>query len=811
MPGTPPIRQHWQLPRSWIHLQPDPQMIGQFFEPHSDDTSSALESWSYHVEQAVHAALKQAHQQSPAQQPYAGLPKSYRGRCKPVKLSKVPITPMIKHGRAGDYQPPVMQPTCEMIRLTRQIRRIQSLMRRLQHVADRPINDKTQLQLQQEWHCIRKGPGLDASFVTWIQDFPHMLPLPPLPTTDYLQQLLRVMQPALNTKCSDYLQQKKKHIEYLKQRDLKFQGKKQAFQQIREQGPGLMNHVTVTHEHQAELQQAPQHGLVQLRCSERPECKVGQECTIELFQQQPAPAVHALALEMATQLVRDQHREACQLLQEHNDVHVYHPLLYRTPWFELMRTLQFNHPAPELLEVPQVAQIIFTDGTCLLPTSKRFRWAAFAIVAPKVSEHIILENLHAPLTYHIAHHFEVLGVAHVKGRQTINRAELSAVVHTLEFDATRPVGTDSQYVLNCHKLILHSPNLSRLHQHDDWDLLCRWHTLIWTRGLVTHLIKIKAHQDWTQQPSDLQLLTLGNAVADSVVKTVSENMHRDYLDLMRQEHDSDQQARRFLQQQWSLRQDLAVMRKHLLDQQPEAVSFGPQAALKTFIQWTVPVFHTFSDIQDEQLYHVSKWGTVFTALLVEWLRTIRWISLDPGEHENTEESQSITWMELLFNFMLTTQTDVPHKWTTPSGTIAYATGAHDCVWTREQLTLNGAVFSLQGAVRHAENLFEQTWVPKNRGNLVASVYKLGATTFRKGFQQRPELLLQEETMRWISSYLELSIAEGKTNFDTLPIIPRRDAVVTTSVLPPVQNSWSDREAKYHQWQLTKRKKRLSGG
>lgn len=168
-------------------------------------------------------------------------------------------------------------------------------------------------------------------------------------------------------------------------------------------------------------------------------------------------------------------------------------------------------------------------------------------------------------------------------------------------------------------------------------------------------------------------------------------------------------------------------------------------------------------------------------------------------------------MELLFNFMLTTQRDVPHRWTSPNGTVVYATGAHDDTWSRDQFTLNDVIFSLQGAVRRLEHLLDTALVPKARGHLVSSIHKLGSTTFKKGFLQRPQMLLQEETVGFVTQYLATCTLDGKTHFDHLPQIPVREAVLYTSVLPPAENGWRAREQRYHQWRQTKRKKRLSGG
>lgn len=255
--------------------------------------------------------------------------------------------------------------------------------------------------------------------------------------------------------------------------------------------------------------------------------------------------------------------------------------------------------------------------------------------------------------------------------------------------------------------------------------------------------------------------------------------------------------------QWTLRQELVAARKQLLEQQeiPSEYSFAGIFELYCNGEVLQPVPFPIP-MEVEHLLHISKWGSYFSALLLTWLPTLKWPSLDSLEHSE----HTVTWMELLFNFMLAAQIHVPQRWTLPDNTTIYVMLDDEGPWNATQFTLNDAIFSFQGAVRHLEVLLDTALVPKTRGNLVSSIYKLGSSNFKKGFLQRPQMSSQADTMQWVVDYLTQHTVSRKTHFEELPMIPERPAIVRTQIQIPEDNSWKDRQFRYRQWQLSRRKR-----
>lgn len=294
---------------------------------------------------------------------------------------------------------------------------------------------------------------------------------------------------------------------------------------------------------------------------------IDRRATIAFFQKQEGQAKHALSLQMiggwmtqhqkthfvdiedkcifcdkpdsqyrqlleceATAMTRDRHRDTCNHLEEGALVSVIHPVAFRTPWFDMLRTLQFQLPEPQLTEPAQTAICLFTDGSTL-NGNKKFPQSAYAIVAPKVSVECILAHSHFSVNDHVEHHFDVLGVAHVTGKQSNNRAELFAVVVAHEKQTQLPVVTDSGYVLSMHALLRATPALHMLHKRANWDLLQRWHVLIWDKQLNTPTVKVAAHQELLALRGMDLFHAIGNGVADVAAKRACTQLHVDYLDM----------------------------------------------------------------------------------------------------------------------------------------------------------------------------------------------------------------------------------------------------------------------------------------
>ena len=105
-----------------------------------------------------------------------------------------------------------------------------------------------------------------------------------------------------------------------------------------------------------------------------------------------------------------------------------------------------------------------------------------------------------------------------------------------------------------------------------------------------------------------------------------------------------------------LRSDLSFMRSRLLKEDPVCVD--PDEKINKLIQWSVQPFRIFRiPLELHYIVHASRWGTSYTATLVEWISTLEW----PLELDNARPPIGITWVELAVNFLLLSQKIDPHQ------------------------------------------------------------------------------------------------------------------------------------------------------
>lgn len=518
-----------------------------------------------------------------------------------------------------------------------------------------------------------------------------------------------------------------------------------------------------------------------------------------IFCSEPDTKEHQLLHCSATESMRLQHRDVCDKLEEHGNIHILQPAVFQHEHFEHIRTVQFALPEADL-QIPPLGPGIFTDGSCQLPHSVNHRWAAYSVVCPMSTLEDIVADVHLPLEHILNRHFTVAGVALLSGQQTIPRAELAAVVQSHEaqllhqHEAT--VFTDSAYVLKCYAMLQTTRRAASFHRVKNFDLLTRWHTLLWTQQRRTPTEKVKAHQTLMADTHYDTWLRIGNAIADLVAKKAAMNLMPSYVQQLQQMNHDELELQQFFQQQLHLRQDLAVMRKQLAQQPDQVEQYNPQATLLQYQNWHVDtcIIFPFHEEEDHWIFHLSRWGTRFTHVLVQWLGTLRFSA------QSNEEDCGITWLELLFNFWMQTQFMIPLR---IRG--FYRQIAEVPEWSIEQFTVNDCIVSFSGAIKHVEFLLQREMIPTKRGQQISSLYRLGGGCHKLGLTQRPQMPLQAESMNWVMTFLKENHKSGRTHFDTMPNIPERTARILTTLAEPLGDTPAAREARYVEWRRTRRR------
>ena len=96
------------------------------------------------------------------------LPKRFRGRCQPRKIVNVPVYSATKTARCGEYNPLFEVSTMRTKRRVKQMRRLQSLYRRMgKHDSLQTDHPKHQ-QMVEEWTAILRCTSFGMPFCRWV-------------------------------------------------------------------------------------------------------------------------------------------------------------------------------------------------------------------------------------------------------------------------------------------------------------------------------------------------------------------------------------------------------------------------------------------------------------------------------------------------------------------------------------------------------------------------------------------------------------------------------------------------------------------
>lgn len=231
IPGQSLFVRRIRLPQSWCEFGPSTEQLQEAF--HSLESASevlSLEQWGDTVDKTVDAWLRS---QNSVNLP-KHLPKKFRGRCQDVKVRNSPIFSPLKKASEGAFEPPDEILTIATKRHVTQIRRIISLQQRLKHERELTENSPKFKGLLEEWCCILRAPVMAKHFAFWIAQQPELGNPPwPLPTSQWLEDLLSLSQHHLRIAMAHDRKVFNLKAKVVQQTDNKYQGSKRAFSSIR--------------------------------------------------------------------------------------------------------------------------------------------------------------------------------------------------------------------------------------------------------------------------------------------------------------------------------------------------------------------------------------------------------------------------------------------------------------------------------------------------------------------------------------------------------------------------------------------------
>eukprot|EP00438_Fugacium_kawagutii_P005578 Skav228724 [mRNA] locus=scaffold1830:269748:271832:- [translate_table: standard] len=330
--------------------------------------------------------------------------------------------------------------------------------------------------------------------------------------------------------------------------------------------------------------------------------------------QQPDSNEHRLLRCPSLAHVRARHQLAIDFLEEHDPCHIHLPVIAENPLWQFEWLIAQNIPPPDINEsaLQHITDMLeagqdlrfYTDGSADPSNFPEGSRAAYSVVLhTSTTEQDIAADLAAfAATRTIPAAYQTVAVGYCQGAQTIQRAELLAVLVPVELDIACHIHTDSQYVVDWAQRLGYLLDLLKILNAANFDLLRRFWTALQTGQVTLH--KVKAHAiDLQRDPPQVSLHKIGNEAADLAAKVAQ---------------------KRF------------------------AATVPPT---RTRDQVDVTDFFVIDFPADlERTLSCCLYGTRYSLSICRWMQMIQWSTAEP-----TPQDPGVSWIELAISFMLTTQ------------------------------------------------------------------------------------------------------------------------------------------------------------
>ncbi len=463
----------------------------------------------------------------------------------------------------------------------------------------------------------------------------------------------------------------------------------------------------------------------------------------------------------ATSSVWEQNPMLCNELEELDDIHVELPVVFQPPELDYLQFCHHQDNPPTIIpEVRTVIQqqldqgwipIFYSDGSCFNPATPAASLAAWGLVlsldTSTSSRQQALTNCNTLGA--VSNHFIVVATARCHGEQSIDRAELQAMVFLHECYQRTKLFTDSQYAIDCWKRVLNIKNERTLDFLANSDLLKR---LFWAnQGAQNMVFKISSHQ-WEFGSAEVcdNYDMLGNAVADRVAKTANSTLNvplvKDWQIMQSQLTHELNRRKQHYEMLGKLHQSQTT-----LAEQREGTTRGTTMFLGRLGK---SIYDVMAEYQPQQTFCQDVFWDSDADLDGPWSREVAsevlqfWNDIQWSEKTTNEIGmQGISWTELTLSFLLDRGYSIPTKIPHTDHWAMSLTEVRSGGWGFFHISKN--FFWMVQAIN--KRLDGQLFRNLERGQ-VRSLQKLGSTNQVKGFLYRPLVPKQGQVIRILEKY-----------------------------------------------------------
>ena len=403
---------------------------------------------------------------------------------------------------------------------------------------------------------------------------------------------------------------------------------------------------------------------------------------------------------------------------------------------------------PELAPCPTARKMFYTDGSCLFPTDPYARAAAGAIVLDTSPTR---EHRHEQVRAYwrngdMPQSLQCILCTEVYGEQSINRAELLMIVLRLELDAQAEVRTDSKYAVSSWNRVKHAGSTLTLSKLDNSDLLCRlWHV---AQEGAQNVIHVKAHREPSRSmPADLVFDVLARPCAKTAART-SIRMYAESLTAQAAWRIGTQE----LFHEWCKFCVQVHRRMHAASKAAQLTRAPDSTPQRLCIQARMSNLHSGPAPPQVDLgaYEADAflWGSGFGLALWKWWKAIIW----PAHAEPGPDDPGVSYLELLFDFLLTTGQWIPLR-TGIGADIRYHNPLHYPALQSAPRPFRSQTQALEACLRQLQTVMGRQIHPPCKKGPVRSLRVLGSTgRGQRGFVTRPQLRMQGHLVNIVRQY-----------------------------------------------------------
>ena len=495
--------------------------------------------------------------------------------------------------------------------------------------------------------------------------------------------------------------------------------------------------------------------------------------------------------------IREQFHDVVGFIKESRMSWIYHPFAHQFPHLPVLQAfLQSIGSITDQVSISSDSETLrfYTDGGCDDPTEIDFRHGSWSVVLDKTNSDLERQNHAAaisPLTLN-SPLFECVATGHVAGQQPASRGELQACVvacraaNGVQSCTKVDIFTDSQYVINMSEAIAKDMIRHRLDKVANSDLVALLAKELSCKIFSFHKVKSHRHASEAVDYDDLWSI-VGNHLADVACSLSLKRIPKEILDLLHAAREHRKTERRFLEKMLhfatainrSRAQQLAKTEKpseghdenssHVADGEQQHEAVGNQA-LVILQNFSLTYGETFVQVElSPQLALASLQGVRLAHAIWLWVSSLKW-STNEQQEGSSAIKWGISWLELYFNFHVTTGMTFPIKVEGQNKKVQYLNYfSPECRMLPDKLrSVGNQMLLLQYAIRQLENLTQiKTMPPSMRWGCVSLKRLFGFLGKSAGVGTRPVMQQQHQTLQRVQQYM-LLLKGARTFWHDLP-------------------------------------------